>query len=254
MQDQAQTLYDAGWRQGSRIAANLPCDYIGLDGGNIVRIQLEHDEWILVTQDCDLNSTSVNAGSFVELRPIFSEPDYVRLGIRSSKFAVAEGKVLSAQSTRIMLEARALATLLESRQAPIGAKRRRYLKTWLGLRYDRPAVPTEFAPLAKAVAEAVRRLRDRDIDRLVRCVLMDLRNQDGPIANLYAVIYDVANREIVEEWLERVAARVNAGRVLDRQALTEGQISLQALENTYPADLSQITVDAEMDELDRHVD
>jgi len=204
---------------------------------------MDYGEWVLVTQDCDLFSTPADSGEFIELRPVFNEPGYTRVGIRSAKFAITDEKALCSQSARTMVEARVLSALLESRQPLAEAKRRRWLKTWLGLRYDRPAVPQEFVPLARAVAEAVKRVKERDTDTLVRCVLMDLRDQDGPTVNLYAVIYDAANRDSVEQWLEKVAARVKIGRVLNKQALTEGQISLQVLENTYAADLSQITID-----------
>jgi hypothetical protein len=61
---------------------------------------------------------------------------------------VREGLVLRAESPKLTLTARALNTFKDRREDDLPAGRRVEIKLWLGLRYDRPAIPERFVPLA----------------------------------------------------------------------------------------------------------
>ena len=69
---------------------------------------------------------------------------------------MSEGFVLRADSKRLTMTARALNAYKAVRDDRLPAERRNEIKTWLGLRYDRPATPERFEALAarlKALAD-----------------------------------------------------------------------------------------------------
>jgi hypothetical protein len=242
------SLYDMGWRQGSLLSAKIPLDTVILGSyGEPKRAQDEHDRWVVVTQDCDLHHTEADISQpTVELRPALvgePPPDY---GIRSVKFWLSEAEYLHATSPRAMVSAELLSAVLAKgdRDADIPADRQRALKTWLGLRYDRPAVPESLGELATRIGNEVARKKNRPVGMKVRDVLMQFdETQEPPRFRLYAVTIDPANRETVREWLagisQGVPADLGIGEAVDAQPAD--LISLELIETSYSANVSQLT-------------
>jgi hypothetical protein len=117
-------------------------------------------------------------------------------------------------------------------------------KTWLGRRYDRPAVPPELLELAERIALEVGRKRRRPTGALVRDVLMQFDDTVAPRRfSLYAVIGSDEDEPTVREWLAEIAQAVpldlGVGDVLE--AVTSDRVSLTLVETSYAADLTQLT-------------
>ncbi len=107
---------------------------------------------VLPFNRCTHMALSPNGDIFVsrqfELRPVLERSDGDKLdGLRSRSVLVREGLVLRAESPKLTLTARALNTFKERREDDLPAERRVEIKFWLGLRYDRPAIPERFVPL-----------------------------------------------------------------------------------------------------------
>jgi hypothetical protein len=55
------SLYDEGWRQGVILRGRLQAHGIVLAGGDEPQVDVrEHDLWIVVSQDCDLDGLDVD--------------------------------------------------------------------------------------------------------------------------------------------------------------------------------------------------
>src|ERR1039457_1611144 len=160
------SLYAGGWRQGSVFTAALPPNYLVEEGGNPGLRSETHQRWVVASQDCDLDNTDEGESeATIELRPVFMDDPPEDWGIRSSKLLVADGEYLVANSPRVTISGRALSAILDGGNLDrheFSPHRRLALKTWLGLRYDRPAVPTVLVPLAQRISEEVRAKRFRD--------------------------------------------------------------------------------------------
>ena len=107
------------------------------------------DLWLLATQDCDLAQTPcTNTTRQFELRPVFTRTKDDKLdGLRSRTILVKDDLVLRSDSKKLTLTARALNSLKAKRENDLDEERRVQIKTWLGLRYDCPAIPTPFVSL-----------------------------------------------------------------------------------------------------------
>jgi hypothetical protein len=117
------------------------------------------------------------------------------------------------------------------------------LKLWLGLRYDRPAVPTALVPLARAIAEAIR-VREADPALSdVREILAQFRTGETTRFRLIAVVLPAANRERVRSLLAEACLDVPTELgTLDQVVLGAAtEISLDVIENSFAVDVSQIT-------------
>jgi hypothetical protein len=122
--------------------------------------------------------------------------------------------------------------------------RSRAFAIWLGLRYDRPALPPELIPLAHSIAEEVRRRQGRVVAARVRDVLMLFDESTEPIRySLFAVLEEERDEELVREWLAGIASRVPPEMGIGDQfeAATAERISLQLIEQSYAADVTQLT-------------
>ncbi len=212
----------------------------------IVRQQGEHDHWLVVTQECDLARLDANDPlPTVELRPVYDEDPPATLGLRSYKLLLDSPYYLEAQSSRVMISPAAL-TILAARGVEIGlvsAERQLALKAWLGLRYDRPAVPTELGALATALAEQVKQKKHRSLARKIYDVLTQF-DLGPPIRfSLYAIIVDEADRREVETWLSGIARSIptSIGVGDDLQAYTKTETSLALIEASYSVDASDVT-------------
>jgi hypothetical protein len=116
--------------------------------------------------------------------------------------------------------------------------------TWLGKRYDRPAVPPELLPLAKKIAEVVRAKRNRAVGARVRDILMQFGTADGQRRfSLFAVLDSAQDETEVRVWLSGIALQIptELGIVDQIEAATARGTSLELVETAYSADLSQLT-------------
>ena len=130
------------------------------------------------------------------------------------------------------------------RDHDIGADRQRGLKTWLGRRYDRPAVPDSLLPLAKCIATEVRRYRQRPIALHLRDVLMQFDQTRDPIRfSLFAVLERPEDRDVAREWLAEIAIAIpeTLGVADQLDARAADGISLHLVETSYAADVAQLT-------------
>jgi hypothetical protein len=240
------SLYAAGWRQGSVFEADLPLGVIVVTGGVPVRSDGTHGRWAVASQDCDLDGTEADSPEpTIEIRPIYAEMAPTDWGIRSSKFLLRDGEYLVSSSPREHVAAAVLTALLAAgnaaRREP-DPDRKLGLATWLGLRYDRPAVPEALVPLARRVATEVR--RNRITGRKVRDVLMLFdESVSPPRYSLYAVTLREEDRDEVREWLAAAAQAVpvdlGVADVIEAAPATE--ISFDLVEKSYAADVSQLT-------------
>jgi hypothetical protein len=239
------SLYDRGWRQGSLLTAALPIDTIVLGAtGEPERDQQTHERWVVVTQDCDLDRCEDDEQlSTIELRPALNEQPPSERGIRAAKFLLSGTEYLHSTSPRAMVSA-AVLMRCDRDEPQLTPDERRALKTWLGLRYDRAAVPREFEELAKAVATEVERKRHREIGKKVRDVLMQF---DGPPTAprffLTAVLENAADQDEVRTWLSSIAQDIpiDRGVAAGLDAAPASMISLELIETSYAANLSHLT-------------
>jgi hypothetical protein len=271
------SLYSTGWRQGSmfeytlalngvvlRVAAQQPSltrrglfrfvrrtvarlshrDQPEAEQGPVPRSSA-HGFWIVSSQDCTLDQTDVGEPEpVVELRPVFAENPPTDWGIRARKFLLDQNHYVDDYAPRTSIAPAALHYIGEQGHlgTPLPSERALAFKTWLGFRYDRPAVPPDRVELAKQIAEAVRALRQPAIP-VVRDVLMQFSPGDPPEYALVAVILDPADKPLVRSWLADIALRVplHLGTASRLEAVTTREVSLHLLENSYAADVSQIT-------------
>lgn len=242
------SLYEAGWRQGSIFTATLACDTVVLNTtGQVVRDQRDHGRWVVAAQECDLDMTETDDGRpTIELRPVYDHDPPSDWGIRSAGFRLTETHYVVSNDSRTMVSAAVLTKLVASgaeRQDPYEVRSRPFA-IWLGKRYDRPALPPELVQLAKKIAEEVQRRQGRPTAARVRDVLMQFDETADPVRfSLYAVVADETDVETVREWLAGIASRipVELGLGDEIEAAPATGISLQLIEDSYAADVSQLT-------------
>jgi hypothetical protein len=241
------SLYDAGWRLGSIFAATLPFDAVVLDAaGAIVRLQREHGRWAVATQECDLDLTECQAPEpTIEVRAVHTDDPPDEWGVRSSRFRLNESDYVISHEPRISVSA-AVLTSLRASGAPLtpDPARSRAFAIWLGLRYDRPALPPHLVELGKRIAHEVSRKSGRVTAAKVRDVLMQFDDAVTlPRFSLFAVLADPADEEPVREWLAGVATNVPAelGLADELLAAPADLISLRLIEDSYAADATQLT-------------
>ena len=205
------SLYEQGWRQGSIVEAVLPLHAVvlGQSAAEPHSLQEQHDCWVVASQDCDLDLADVGDNEpHIELRPVYVEAPPTDLGIRSRRLLLNDEEYIVATSPRPIVSAALLTALVENganRRLPDEA-RRLALMTWLGLRYDRPAVPPELLPLARRIADAVARRKARPTGQKVRDILMQFdETMDPPHFSLFAVLVDSDDEQTVREWLAEIA-------------------------------------------------
>jgi hypothetical protein len=242
------SLYGDNWRQGTVFDATLPLDAVVWDevSRQPVRATGSHDRWVVATQDCDLDLTeNTNEIPTIELRPVHSVDPPTDWGIRSSKLLLAEQEYITSTSPRTIVSAAVLTAIKENdaiiRQ--LAPERRVAYTTWLGLRYDRPAVPPEFIPLAKKIAEVVTKKRNRATGARVRDVLMQIQPGDPMRYSLFAVLDNEEDEDEVREWLSAISLEVpvDLGVADEIEAASARRISLELIETAYSADVSQLT-------------
>jgi hypothetical protein len=243
------SLYEEGWRQGVIFDAELPLDAVVLDAveKHPQRRPGTHGRWVIANQDCDLDMTSAeDPQPSIELRPVYSDDPPQDWGLRSARLRLAESDYVKSESPRTHVSAEVLTTLKVD-GAVIGSpsfQRRRAFAIWLGKRYDRPAVPPSLLPLAGKIAQVVRARRNRVAGIRVRDVLMQFDESAVPVRySLFAIIESAADRGEIRTWLAGIAQDVppELGVADEIEAATSRGISLELIEYSYSADVTQLT-------------
>ena len=243
------SLYDEGWRQGSIFEAALPLDVVVLSesSGRPERQTDTHGRWVIATQDCDLDQTaSTDAEPTTELRPVYTDDPPQDWGLRSARLRLTEEDYVKSASPRTLVSA-AVLTVLKVDGVTIthpSFQRRRAFTIWLGKRYDRPAVPPELVPLARQIAEVVKARRSRPTGARVRDVLMQFDDSVSPPRySLFAVLENETHKDDIRTWLSQISLKIPTHLgVLDQiEAATACGISLELVEASYSADVSQVT-------------
>ena len=238
-------LHTEGWRQGSVVSFELTTSHLTTVEGRIQKVMQAYSRWVVCTQDCDLRSASIDSHHpLIELRPVLAENPPSDWGIRSRRFLLGEGAYVDADTPRCVVTPALLSTLRSDREALLDETRSRAFKTWLGLRYDRPAVPEHLVDLARDIARRCSGGRGRAIGEQVHDVLMQFDDGVQPVrVALFGVIADDADAEAVRVWLADVATRINSdlGVVAAIEVGTRAQTPLELVETSYAADLSQLT-------------
>lgn len=246
--DTPETLWDKGWRQGSIAELQLSVTGYDLDdNGELVHVPLDHGLWIVANQDCDLSSLRADDREpLVELRPVKSVEEGgapLPFGIRSRKLNLGAPYFVEAEGRRATISARLLAGKAVQRPA-IPDERARSFKKWLGLRYDRPAVPPHREAVVKAIKESAKNKALRPTDELVHDLLIQFKeDSDPPQYALFAVIVDDADREEVRRWVGEIALAVpeTAGVLVHYDAGTKAETPLELVETAYAADATDLT-------------
>lgn len=240
-------LFTGGWRQGSVFAAELTATYHDLSSSNggAEPTQVEYSEWVVCTQDCDLRAASVNSrNSIIELRPVFDKELPQDWGIRSHKCLLDAHHYVNADSPRAYVTPALLSNFEAARKPLLKPSRALAFTTWLGLRYDRPAVPDHLVPLARDVAKRCGSKSGRPTAQQIHDVLMQFdESTEPPQVSLFAIVTDDADQDAVRRWLADAALRVgsNLGVVAATQVGTKRETSLYLIETSFSADLSKLT-------------
>jgi hypothetical protein len=204
-----------------------------------------YDRWVIASQDCDLDTSDItSAEATIEARPVSTGNPNADWGIRSRILRLSDDAYIEASSPRLNLSPKVLASLDDAREPPIDPGRAEALKTWLGLRYDRPAVPPQYVDLAREIAGAVRRTRSAELSDRTHDVLMQFSEGSPPRFVLVAVAIDGVNAEGIAQWLVNASLQIPAELGVLGQAptvLTKRTLSIQFLEDSYAADLSAVT-------------
>ncbi len=238
-------LHTEGWRQGSIVSCELTASHLTSVEGRIREVSTSYGRWIVCTQDCDLRSARIDSHlPMIELRPVLSEDPPSDWGIRSRRFLLGEEAYVDADAPRCVVTPALLSTRRSGREAELDDVRSTAFKTWLGLRYDRPAVPEHLVDLAREIARRCSGGRGRAIGEQVHDVLMQFDDRVEPVrVALFGVVADDAAPEAVRAWLADVATRIklDLGVVAAIEVGTRAQTPLELVETSYAADLSQLT-------------
>ena len=238
-------LHTEGWRQGSIVSCELTTTHLISTEGRIQEVSQSYGRWVVCTQDCDLRSSSTDSQRpMIELRPVLEKDPPSDWGIRSRRFLLDQGAYVDADVPRCVVTPALLSAMRPGREATLDEVRSRAFKTWLGLRYDRPAVPEHLVDLSREIARRCSGGRGRAISEQVHDVLMQFDDSVQPVrVALFGIVADSANAEAVRAWLADVATRINSdlGVVAAVDVGTRAQTSLELVETSYAADLSQLT-------------
>jgi hypothetical protein len=207
-----------------------------------------HGRWLVAEQDCDLANRALVGSSYkLELRGVWHDNAPRDWGIRNARFLLdASGAYLNAEAPVVRVTPNVL-NLAEHLTCPHPDSARR-LKTWLGLRYDRPAIPEAYIELSNKLAERLRRKSRREMGEHLRDVLATFRTVDGESEyTLIAVLpHATATPKLldgVRQWLADVALEVpeTLGRPVDIEARTDRQVSLAFIEESYGLAVSTLS-------------
>lgn len=242
------SLYEDGWRQGTIFEAELPLDALILGPRNEPEPRRGlHGLWVIATQDCDLDVADVSEDEpIVELRPVFKHSPPADWGIRSRRLLLTEAEYVVSASPCLHISPAVLTTfaLRGNTGRQIDEVRRQAFTRWLGLRYDRPAVPPHLVALAKRISEEVRVRRHRSRAARVRDVLMQFDDAIDPVRfSLFAILESELDEQEVREWLGEISLAIPSYLGISEriEAATADGIAYSVIESSYAADVTQVT-------------
>lgn len=242
------SLRAAGWRQGCTFSVALPLAWVSATDGR-PQVQNEvFDEWIVAAQDCELAWKAItddSSGILIELRPILREDPPSDWGIRSQKYLVdTTGAYIDNNLPRLAVHPNVLA-YANHLTCPTDSRR---FKTWLGLRYDRPAIQQEYVQLADLLIGKAKAKRTRPLAERVRDLLVTFQTDaEGQIFfELVGVLPSSATDVEVEQvldWLSSIALEIpeTAGIAERIDARTDNQVSLAFVERSFVLDASSLS-------------
>lgn len=248
------SLRGEGWLQGCTLRLPVPLRHAAVVDGTVEEVVHTHDLWLIAEQDCDLAWRAIlreDADEFlIELRPVFTDAPPTDWGIRNQKFLLSadDGRHLLANAPAVRVTPQVIVTA--DHVACLDGDHQLRLKTWMGLRYDRPAVPQRYMKLARALADALSVKKNRARAERYRDVLAQYWDEDGVTKyTLVAVLPDgphAANSEAVTDartWLADSVRDVPAalGVAVSLHAYGDDTISLQYLEGSYSVDLTRLS-------------
>ncbi len=229
----------------------IPLTRVRLVNGKAVEVTVDHHEWVLVAQDCDLAWHSVaGTDSLVEIRPVRRDDPPESWGIRGGKFRLDEdGAYLVDSDPAVRVEPDVvLAAAHECLGHDAPARR---LKTWLGLRYNRPAVPQDYVKLARELAKLLTKKSHKQAEERVRDILATFDTvADGTVEfTLTAVVpHDRADADPdlldrTRQWLATIALAVPAALGFNTHvdARTDEEVSLSFIETSYSLDVTTVS-------------
>lgn len=242
-----------GWSQGCTLNLTLPLRHLTVVDNQPMPLDTDHGLWLLVDQDCDLAWRALigqDDPHLVELRPVFVSGAPTDWGIRNQQFRLdQEGRYLKAAAPAVRVTPDLLATA--THLACLNEASQQRLKTWLGFRYDRPAVPQTYVDLAKALADQLSKKRHRASAANVRDVLAQFwKAEDGSTRyQLVAVLEGEtsdANDEMVvvtRAWLAEATLGVEdaLGSAVSIEAYGDEEVSLSFVERSFSLDLARLS-------------
>ncbi|WP_433164680.1 hypothetical protein [Kribbella sp. CA-247076] len=211
---------------------------------------------MIATQDCELAWTDADRDDYcIEVRPVFHEDPPDMWGIRSQRILLTQVQYLDSQSPRMMLSPRLIAASKDLlHKLCLMPSAARAVKTWLGLRYDRPAVPGIFVDLHMALRSQVTKKSRRKLGFYVRDVMVRYaKNGEGLVTfELFAVLprsdtpegaAAAVVRDKIEEWLADIAKSipVSLGVASQVLAVPADRASIAFLEEAYAVDASDVS-------------
>lgn len=231
----------------------LPLHHIGRgETGEYVDHVAEHDLWLLADQDCDLAWRAMIDGpvSFLaELRPVRVDDPPSDWGIRSHTLLLdGTGRYVTANSPNVRVTPAVVGSA--EHIGCMDPDSRVRLKTWLGLRYDRPAVPQRHVALARALAGELVKKKHRTSAAPIRDVLAQFGDAPDGTAQyrLVAVLPGSPSEDstVVAEtrkWLGEVALSLptDLGSPLALDAYGDEEVSLAFVEGSFSLDLSKLS-------------
>ncbi|WP_327681909.1 hypothetical protein [Streptomyces sp. NBC_00467] len=206
------------------------------------------NEWILAAQDCELAWKAITDDSsdvLIELRPLLRDDPPTELGIRSQKFLVdTDGTYVDNNLPRLTVHPNVLAYATHL-TCPVNPRR---FKTWLGLRYDRPAIPQGYVKLSELLVKKAKVKRTRDLAEKVRDLLVTFRT--GPEGQVYFELVGVLSFnatklevEKVLDWVSSIALEIpeslGIAELID--ARPDTQVSLAFVERSFVLDASSLS-------------
>jgi hypothetical protein len=248
------SLRSRGWLQGCTLRLPLPLRHTAVVDGTVEEVVRTHDLWLIAEQDCDLAWRAVlreGAEQFlVELRPVFTDDPPVDWGIRSQRFLLSadDGRHLLATAPVVRVTPQVIVTA--EHVACLDDDHQLRLKTWMGLRYDRPAVPQRYMKLARVLADALSVKKNRSRAERYRDVLAQYWDEDGVTKfTLVAVLpggpHAANSNEVVDAraWLAESVRDVPAelGVAVSLDAYGDDTISLPYLEGSYGVDVTRLS-------------
>lgn len=245
-----------GWRQGCVFQMELPHHSVDLgpDGRPITRRDI-HGEWLVASQDCDLAWTDASGGDCcIELRPLFREEPPQDWGIRSRLVLVTAETYLDALAPRLTVSPRLLAASGANHAICLLPDAARALKTWMGLRYDRPAVPGVYLDLHSKLRSQITKRSARTLAENVRDVMVRYSHSAAgtPLFELVAILpastspgaaEAFVHTTEIEAWLTRISIDVPVamGVASALRVLPADRVSLAFLEEAYAVDASEVS-------------